>query len=633
MRRFGARRAPATRGFAGAVAVTGLAIACSSGSAGTPVTPGKSADAGQNPVSSAVTALGKSDWAGALASCLSAETANPNDCDARYCELVARTMFVVGEINSFLLPRYRRPLTPMPGDNENLATTNKLLDAAIQSAEAVTTRRCEFDLPKLPLVMGDTADPVLKGEVRGHWTTRDAHVLAALFDSISYGLQAEFNAQPVPPPPAGDTVPALPPLLDSMRQHLLAQDALFVSQPADPTIPRGGWLDRNKNGKPDGQDELLIDIFAPGTNRRLFDYSTAELVTGESLPLGVLTPAASLPTAQCKYQKFHIDDIATGSNVAGTDGLTFSPDGTRVAIPLLVSGKTQIHTANPDGTGLLCLTCGQPGNNDGVRWRPVAGDAMIFISDRNHPYATGNAGGGFGQELYAMHPDGSQPTRLTQSDAWATNYHVNWSPDGMHVVWGRTESRAWDVMMADFVSDTSGMRLVSTKTLVHDTSWWETHGFTADNKYIITTNTRAGFQSTDLYAIEVATGNRTRLTNDTAWDEHAHLSPDGREVSWISGRWHAASVLRLNDGSLSPVYDFLWIIPGIFFEFLHPPAGYTSELTLMDADGSNVRALTSDQQVVADNQWSFDGKKIIFRQTVSGGQSTRIRVLTFDDCQ
>ncbi len=634
MRRFGARRDPAMKGVAWAVAVTGFIAACSS-SSGKPVSAG-AVDAGQNPnVSAAVTALGKSDWSGALTSCLAGETANPEDCDARYCELIARTMLVVGEINTFLLPRYRRPLTPMPGDSQNLATTNVLLDAAIKSAETVTSRQCEFDLPKLPLVMGDAADPVLDGEVRGRWTTRDAHMLAALFDSISYGLQAEFNPEPVPPPPAGDTVPALPPLLDSMRQHLLAENALFLSQPADPAIPRGGWLDRNNNGKPDAEDELLIDIFAPGTNTRLFDYSAAEFVMGESLPVGTLTATASLPQPQCQYQQFHIDDVATGANVIATDGLTFSPDGTKIAFPLLVSGKTQIHTANPDGTSLVCLTCGEAGNNDGVRWRPVTGDTMIFISDRDHPYATGNAGGGFGQELYAMHADGSQPTRLTQSDAWATNYHVNWSPDGMHVVWGRTEARAWDVMVADFVSDASGMRLASTRTLVHDTTWWETHGFTADNKYIITTNTRAGFQSTDLYAIELATGARTRLTNNTAWDEHAHLSPDGREISWISGRFHPASVLRLNDGSISPTYDFLWIIPGIFFEFLHPPAGYTSELTLMDADGSNVHQLTNDQQVVADNQWSFDGKKIIFRETenTNAAQTTRIRVLTFDDCQ
>jgi Tol biopolymer transport system component len=425
-------------------------------------------------------------------------------------------------------------------------------------------------------------------------------------------------------------VPALPPLLDAMRKHLMAQDALLISQPADPNMGRGGWLDRNANGIPDAADELLIDIFVPGTNQRLFDYSQAEFVRGDT---GPLVPTDALPAPKCKYEKFHIQDVATGSSVTSTDGMSFSPDGTQIAIPLIVNDKIQVHTANADGTNLTCITCGQTGNNDGVRWRPGDATTMIFVSDRDHPYATGNAGGGFGQELYAMHADGTQPTRLTQSHTWATNYHVNWSPDGKHIVWGRTEARAWDVMVADFVSDASGMHLENTRTVVHDTTWWETHGFTNDNKKIITTNTRAGFQSTDVYAIDLDTNVRTRLTGVTAWDEHAHLSPDDREISWISGRWNPASVLRLNDTSLTPTYDFLWIIPGIFFEFLNPPAGYTSELTIMDTDGSNIHALTNDKQVVADNQWSFDGTKIIFRQTEPNGQVTRIRVLTFDDCQ
>jgi Tol biopolymer transport system component len=644
MHRVRARRGPATTGIACAMAVVGLVAACSSSGSAKP--DAGAPDGGVSPdVAKAVTQLGAGDWSGALATCVAAEKANGDatagadagpagfDCDARYCELVARSMLVVDQINSFLLPRYRRPLTPMPGDAENLQTTNTVLDAAIKSAETVTQRQCEFDLPVLPLRIGDADDPILTGEVRGRWTLRDAHILAALFDSISYGLQAEFMPQSVPPPPAGDAVPALPPLLESMRQHLTQQDALLISQPADPANGRGGWLDRNGNGKPDSADELLIDIFAPGTMQRIFDYSTAEFVPSDPLPAGVLTPTASLPAPKCGYKQLHIDTIASGANVSATDGMSFSPDGTQVAIPLLESGKSQIHLAKPDGTNPVCITCGQPGNNDGVRWRPGDPNTLIFISDRDHPDATGNAGGGFGQELYAMHADGSQATPLTQSHIWATNYHVNWSPDGMHIVWGRTESRSWDVMIADFVADASGMHLASTRTLIHDTTWWETHGFTADNKYVITTNTRAGFQSTDLYAVEIATGNRTRLTTNDAWDEHAHLSPDGREIAWISGRFNPASVLRLNNGALSPTYDFLWIIPGIFFEFLNPPAGYTSELTLMDADGNNVHPLTADKQVVADSQWSFDGTKIIFRETNPSDQSTRIRVLTFDDCQ
>jgi len=606
-----------------------LFLACSSGSSPPPVAPAAPLS---TQVSSGEAALAAGNWQGALDSCLAGETAHPDDCNATYCEFIARTMMVVDQINSFLLPRYRRPLTAMPGDVENLGTTNTLLAAAEKSAEATIGKQCQIDLPTLPLLIGEKADPVVTGEVRGLWTVRDANMIAALLDSITYGLQAEFNPQPVPASPDGGA-PALPPFLETMRAHLVAADKLLFSEPADPSIGRGGWLDANHDGKPDPADQLLIDVFKPGTQDRVFDFSAAALGVGEQLPLTPLTPTASLPPAKCGYQKFHVDDVATGSDVLATDGMSFSPDGTKIVFPLQTNGKSQIYTANVDGSNQTCITCGQGGNNDGVRWRPGSGDAMIFISDRDHPYATGNAGGGFGQELYAMKPDGSQPTRLTTSHAWATNYHVNFSPDGMHVVWGSSESYAWDVMVADFVSDASGMHLANQRRVVHETAWWETHGFTPDSSTILTTSSRAAFQSTDLYAIDLATGTKRRLTSDPAWDEHGHLSPDAREISWISGRWRPASVLHLNEPAISPAYDFLWVIPGIFFSFLNPPAGFTSELTLMDADGQNIHALTNDGLVVADHEWSPDGTKIIFRQSTNTGQPTKIRILTFDDCR
>jgi Tol biopolymer transport system component len=52
----------------------------------------------------------------------------------------------------------------------------------------------------------------------------------------------------------------------------------------------------------------------------------------------------------------------------------------------------------------------------------------------------------------------------------------------------------------------------------------------------------------------------------------------------------------------------------------------------MDADGTHVQRLTSDNLIVADNQWSADGKRIIFRQTNPAGLRSKIRILTFDDC-
>ena len=570
----------------------------------------------------------RGEWDDALSMCQAVEEARPDDCGAHYCDFIARSMQAVDRINDFLTPHSGLGLVGLAIEMPKL---DSAMADAVRSADAVIARSCEYDLPTVPLRVGTERDPILRGDVRGRWTVRDAHLLAALFSSMRYVMKGATSSKKIPADSSES--PALPPLLSDMQRHLVAQDALLFSQPADPAALRGGWLDRNGNHVPDGPDELLVDIFEPGTQKRIFDFSTAEFVKGEALPQAPLLPTASLPPARCGYQKFHLDDVASGSEVSTTDGMTFSPDGTKIALPLTVKGKLQIHLMSADGKARTCLTCGQPGNNDGVRWRPGPADALLFVSDRDHPDAFGNDGGGYGQELYAMRPDGSHVTRLTTSHVWAANYHPNWSPDGKRIVWGRTEDRTWDVDVADFVSDDKGMRLESTKRVVHDTTWWETHGFSPDGRRVITTNTRAGMLATDIYTVDVETGKEERLTTAAAWDEHAHLSPDGRKLAWISGRFRVAPVVALSDGSISPVYDFMWIGPGIFFDLL-PSAGYSTELTMMDADGTNVQRLTTDDLIVADNEWSADGRKIIFRQTDVGSKSaTKIRVLTFDDCR
>jgi Tol biopolymer transport system component len=547
-------------------------------------------------------------------------------------------MIWTADFNDILLPRFGNAnvaqLTPSADDIAALTRVSDDMTTLSAEVSAVVDRGCTYDLPSVPFRLGNVDDPIVLSEIRGRWTPRAALFIGATIDSIRYVFASVLGAAPVPPAPPGSNVPDLPPLLESVRSRLARHDAWLRTHPVSPDALTGGFVDVDGDGAIGDADELLVDLFEPGKKTRVFDFRGAAPIDRVVLPKGAFTPTAALPGPRCGYRRWHVDTLFD-ADVGTTDGMSFSPDGTTIAFPKRIDGRYQVHTSRLDGSGLTCLTCSHPASgNDGVRFRPGHADTVLFISTRDHPHSVGGAGGGFGQELYAMRADGSGATRLTTSGAWATNYHANFSHDGQRLVWGTTQNRTWDVMVADFVDDVSGIRLENVRRLTHDTSWWESHDFSVDGTKVLATNTRAGWQSADLYAIDVASGALTRLTDDLAWDEHAHLSPDGRKISWISGRWRPASVWRMTDGSLGAAYDFYWIGPGIFFNFLNPPAGFATELTLMDADGTGVTRLTSDDEVCADNVWSPDGTKILFRQTPTATKlPAKLRLLTFDDCR
>ena len=46
-----------------------------------------------------------------------------------------------------------------------------------------------------------------------------------------------------------------------------------------------------------------------------------------------------------------------------------------------------------------------------------------------------------------------------------------------------------------------------------------------------------------------------------------------------------------------------------------------------------MHAVTHDGLIVADNEWSADGRRIVFRQSDVVSGTNAIRVLTFDDCR
>ncbi len=627
-----------------AVAVTWISLSgCTSRAASESAITKDDASVADSSVSGLGAAFREGRFQDALALCADPkQTSSP--CEANYCELIARTMLWVGEINTSFVPAFHFGDLSAAGSltKDQMDTLVKMyvdMGTVSSAAGKVLDGTCEYSVPSVPFLLGDDAsDPIVNAEIRGVWTQAPAAFIGALVDSVRYLFNAtlKLGDATAPPSEGGDPVPELPLLLQSTYDRIKAGDSFRHAHPTKPGDLAGGWYDANDDGVMGAGDQLLVDLFVPGKEQRVFDFSNATPIDHQVLPLGSLVSTSALPSGKCGYKKWHIDTLPL-SGIGGSDGISLSPDGAHVAFPAQGNDglPPQVHVAALDGTGDTCLTCSllPVGWNDGARFRPGHPDTILFVSTRDHPHSIGGDGGGIGQELYAMRSDGSDVTRLTTSDGYATNYHANFSYDGEHVVWGNTENHTWDVMVADFVDDAQGMRLASSRRLLKDTTWWETHGFTPDNKRVITTNTRFGLESTDIYAVDIESGALTRLTDHPAWDEHAHLSPDGRVMSWISARWHPASVWRFAGGSLDATYDFFWIVPGIFFNFINPPVGFSTELTLMNNDGSGITQLTTDGEVCADNQWSADSTRILFRQSPADlSRPSRIRMVTFDDC-
>ena len=286
-------------------------------------------------------------------------------------------------------------------------------------------------------------------------------------------------------------------------------------------------------------------------------------------------------------------------------------------------GYYDVCIMKPDGSDELCLTCDKEGcpqkHNGNPAWHP-SGDYIVFTAEKKEmsddplvkEYAV--PGTGFNCDLWLMTSDGENFYQLADPPMMRAVIHPQFSHDGKKLFWaertkpGESFGGKWVLKIADFVIDSKGPRLDNIK--VYEPGEWdcfyESHAFSTDDKKILFSgNLKSGQSSVglDIYELNLETNQLKRLTetpND--WDEHAHYSPDGKKIAWMS----------------STGFDIEWgDISG------HNWQKYLiTELWIMDTDGSNMQRLTYFNEpgypeymggarcVVSDSTWSPDGRKI-----------------------
>ena len=271
-----------------------------------------------------------------------------------------------------------------------------------------------------------------------------------------------------------------------------------------------------------------------------------------------------------------------------------------------------IWLIKPDGSGKLNLSEAKnsalPAGNCGcVVWHP-SGDYFVFTAQ--NPDATGakanrmaEPGVGLNCNLWAANRAADKAWKLTALTSSMFPHGVNhpqFSPDGKKLCWAEAlgkyswstgmEWGQWAVMTADFAVEKGVPSITNPRkyTPGKQKCYFETHHFSRDgSKVLFSGNLEDGQVTTglDIHELDLATGNATRLTKTLAdWDEHSHLSPDGKTIAWMSS---AGLGVKFESSKFPEWMKYL-----------------KSELWLMNADGSNQRRITFfNQPGHPDREW------------------------------
>jgi hypothetical protein len=322
------------------------------------------------------------------------------------------------------------------------------------------------------------------------------------------------------------------------------------------------------------------------------------------------------------------------------------------------AGVTQVYRSKLSGREQVCLTCATVKGPNGLPQERPQGDWILFESYGQQPTHVGNPGlGGYGGDLYVMHPDGTHVYRLTTSSdpnngaqytqATGTpydNFHAYWSPDGKHVAWTHCEAdplsqggEKWEIMVGDLavehgVPSLRNVRVVGPPFGAYETQPWSPDGkgflFFAAGGYRSPFQTAPpGWGNARVFYMRVygqgASPAHPRVTpvtdNAPVYQEQAVFTPDMSAVIMMSNRgatlgsWYdavAAAAQRTAfdapDTGATQTLQFLADFDG---------ADFSSDLYIVDGATGAVRRLTTFHQVVPEFYWNADYTRLLWTVT------------------
>jgi Tol biopolymer transport system component len=266
--------------------------------------------------------------------------------------------------------------------------------------------------------------------------------------------------------------------------------------------------------------------------------------------------------------------------------------------------------AHTDPTNHWIVVVGEAETHPGSR-RPISQDMIFELQN------------GYWSNMYVTTVDGQHWYQLTHFSANQGAFGViapHFSRDGKQITWGqasRAPTRAqiygqWQLKVADFVVDASGVpSLQNIRTYTGPGGhFYEPESWSADDGKVLL-SADIGMPSVyglDIFTLDIATGQFTNLTNSPEqWDEHAHYSPAGNKILYMSS---------------SPVPNLVRILPPNVTYGQVVGQYLKTELWMMNPDGSGKQELTyfstpghpeyqgGAKVNVDESMWNADGSQV-----------------------
>ncbi len=156
--------------------------------------------------------------------------------------------------------------------------------------------------------------------------------------------------------------------------------------------------------------------------------------------------------------------------------------------------------------------------------------------------------------------------------------------------------------------------------------------FSSDGEWVVFTSERFG--SADIFRVRPDGLGLERLTDDPAFDDQAALSPDGRQLAFVSTRERGSTDIHILDLETREVRNLTdaaggdfrpsWSPDGTMLAFSSdrgsgfPKAvGYwehvhAASVYIVGADGNGLRRISAAGQLGGSPKWSGDGRRVVF---------------------